>query len=400
MKKQTYWVAIAITAFGLVAPLWIPVQTLYWVMLVLFGCGWCLSVFMQNQSSDVKEPQNKNEGDVLDGSINDYLAELAQCANKEMTVLRQDLKQVKTVIADGVGTMTESFQGLHQLTEKQTRLVHSLMANLQGGVSENDTQTINFKDFALETERVLTSFIEHIISVSKQSMSMVNVVRDVDSRMELIRKLVNDVQTIADQTNLLALNAAIEAARAGDAGRGFAVVADEVRKLSKNSDKFSDEIRKVVIESKTSIAEARQMIEFMASKDMNVAITSKANIDDMLQDIDKMNSLIATKLYDVSGISEQIGSHVNNAVRALQFEDMARQLLDYVQGNIDNFQLLMDEIHLSFETFKSGDQARCVNVLNDGVKRLSDLKAQWEHRTSSAKAVAQHSLDEGDIELF
>jgi methyl-accepting chemotaxis protein len=355
---------------------------------------------MQNQSSDVKEPQKKNEGDVLDVAINDYLAELAQCANKEMTVLRQDLKQVKTVIADGVGTMTESFRGLHQLTEKQTGLVHSLMANLQGGVSENDTQTINFKDFALETERVLTSFIEHIISVSKQSMSMVNVVSDVDSRMELIRKLVNDVQTIADQTNLLALNAAIEAARAGDAGRGFAVVADEVRKLSKNSDKFSDEIRKVVIESKTSIAEARQMIELMASKDMNVAITSKANIDDMLQDIDKMNSLIATKLYDVSGISEQIGSHVNNAVRALQFEDMARQLLDYVQGNIDNFQLLMDEIHLSFETFKSGDQAQSVNVLNDGVKRLSVLKEQWEHRTISAKAVAQHSLDEGDIELF
>lgn len=378
----------------------LPFQTLYWIMIPLFGCCWCLSVFMQNQPDSDKESLKNNEGHLIDGAIDNYLAEFEQCATKEMTVLREDLIQVKKVIADGVGTMTESFQGLHRLTENQTGLVHSLMANVQGGGSENDTQTINFKDFALETESVLTSFIEHIISVSKQSMSMVNVVSDVDSRMELIRKLVNDVQTIADQTNLLALNAAIEAARAGDAGRGFAVVADEVRKLSKNSDKFSEEIRKVVIESKTSIAEARQMIELMASKDMNVAITSKANIDEMLQDIDKMNSLIATKLYDVSGLSEQIDSHVNNAVRALQFEDMARQLLDYVQGNIDHFQLLIDEIHLSFETFKSGDQTQSVHVLNDGVKRLSDLKEQWEHRTSSAKAVGQHSLDEGDIELF
>jgi methyl-accepting chemotaxis protein len=399
MTRKTYWAAIAITLFGLTAPLLISVQTLYWFMVPLFGCGWCLSVFMQNQSSDAKEPQKNNEGHMLDGAIDDYLAELEQCANKQMTVLRNDLIQVKTVIEDGVGTMTESFKGLHRLTENQTGLVHSLMANVQGG-GKNDTQTINFKDFALETERVLTSFIEHIISVSKQSMSMVNVVSDVDSRMELIRKLVNDVQTIADQTNLLALNAAIEAARAGDAGRGFAVVADEVRKLSKNSDKFSEEIRKVVIESKTSIAEARQMIELMASKDMNVAITSKANIDEMLQDIDQMNSLIAAKLYDVSGISEQIDSQVNNAVRALQFEDMARQLLDYVQGNIDHFQLLMDEIHLSFESFKSANQTSNADVLNDGVKRLSDLKQQWEHRTISAKAVGQHCLDEGDIELF
>ncbi|MDO8845163.1 MAG: methyl-accepting chemotaxis protein [Methylicorpusculum sp.] len=400
MKRQTYWTAIALTSTGLIAPFLLPVQTLYWIMIPLFGCCWCLSVFMQNQPASDKESLKNNEGYLIDGAIDNYLAELEQCATKEMTVLREDLIQVKKVIADGVGTMTESFQGLHRLTENQTGLVHSLMANVQGGGSENDTQTINFKDFALETESVLTSFIEHIISVSKQSMSMVNVVSDVDSRMELIRKLVNDVQTIADQTNLLALNAAIEAARAGDAGRGFAVVADEVRKLSKNSDKFSEEIRKVVIESKTSIAEARQMIELMASKDMNVAITSKANIDEMLQDIDKMNSLIATKLYDVSGLSEQIDSHVNNAVRALQFEDMARQLLDYVQGNIDHFQLLLDEIHFSFETFKSGDQTQSVQVLNDGVKRLSELKEQWEHRTSSAKAVGQHSLDEGDIELF
>jgi methyl-accepting chemotaxis protein len=227
---------------------------------------------------------------------------------------------------------------------------------------------------------------------------MVNVINDVGGNMSEIETLLSDVQGIADQTNLLALNAAIEAARAGEAGRGFAVVADEVRSLSKNSDKFSEEIRVVVNASKKNISQAQTMVEQMASKDMNVAITSKSNINNMMQEIAGMNKVIAANVADVSALTSQIETSVGNAVRGLQFEDMSRQVVEYLAQKTMNFQAIGDEIRIGLGVFKTSDKAAWENELKDGVTRINKMKQQWSVKEN--KAVSQTSMDEGEIELF
>lgn len=257
---------------------------------------------------------------------------------------------------------------------------------------------MTFQHFAEETEKVLGLFIDHILTVSKQSMAMVDVINDVDKHMRRIEKLLSDVQDIADQTNLLALNAAIEAARAGEAGRGFAVVADEVRDLSKNSDRFSEEIRVVVNSSKSKIDQARQMIETMASKDMNVAISSKANVEDMMAEVAKINDTIAANLNQVSSLTSQIEANVGDAVRALQFEDMTRQLVDYIQSNTTHFQALTDEMRVGLGFLQTGDASSWIRELQAGKRRLQEMKRQW--REAGTKAVRQESMEEGKIELF
>ncbi len=257
---------------------------------------------------------------------------------------------------------------------------------------------MTFQHFAEETEKVLGLFIDHILTVSKQSMAMVDVINDVDKHMRRIEKLLSDVQDIADQTNLLALNAAIEAARAGEAGRGFAVVADEVRDLSKNSDRFSEEIRVVVDSSKSKIDQARQMIETMASKDMNVAISSKANVEDMMAEVAKINDTIAANLNQVSSLTSQIEANVGDAVRALQFEDMTRQLVDYIQSNTTHFQALTDEMRVGLGFLQTGDASSWIRELQAGKRRLQEMQRQW--REAGTKAVRQESMEEGEIELF
>jgi len=386
-----------IVLIAMLMPFLVSTEILYWVALpLIFAVCLFYSYWFHSQSEEVNKEQDPVVDDRLNRSIDQYVSGLDSCTGQEIEIIQTELAQLKTVVADAVVTMTGSFNDLHALTSGQSEVVHSLMNSL-GDASGND-EVLNFSTFAKETDKVFKFFIDHILDISKQSMEMVGVINDLGEHMAQVEKLLTDVQGIADQTNLLALNAAIEAARAGEAGRGFAVVADEVRNLSRNSDKFSEEIRVVVNASKTNINLAHQMIEKMASKDMNVAITSKANIDTMMTDIAIMNDAIATKIAEVSGLTDQIDASVGNAVRGLQFEDMSRQMVEFMESNVLHFQAMSDEVRIGLGGFKTGNSSVWTSELEQGVSRLNEMKQQWS--VQEKKVVTQSSMEEGDIELF
>ena len=348
------WLLLALFLIAMLMPFIVSTETLYWVALpLIFAVCLFYCYQFQGQGGDENKDKDSEVDDRLNRSIDQYASGLDSCTEQEIEAIQVELAQIKKVVADAVVTMTGSFNSLHTLTSDQAGIVNSLMSSL-GESSEND-EVLSFSTFAKETDQVLGFFIDHILDVSKQSMEMMGVINDLGEHMSKVEKLLTDVQGIADQTNLLALNAAIEAARAGEAGRGFAVVADEVRNLSRNSDKFSEEIRVVVNASKKNINLAHEMIQKMASKDMSVAITSRSNIDTMMADIAIMNDAIATKIVEVSGLTNQIEASVGDAVRGLQFEDMARQMVEFLDSNILHFQAMSDEVRIGLGVFKTGD---------------------------------------------
>ena len=393
------WPALAVT-FGLLSlPLFTTGVVWQFASLVMMGGAWGVVTWkILKGSNEQKIPDDENEVDSpdLNASMQGLLHEIDQCVEQEVNFLQKELDQIKNVVADAVVTMNGSFNGLHSMTSEQSETVFSLINRLsdQGGESEG----INFHKFTEETDKVLHQFISNILEISRQSMEMVQVIDDINSRMVEIEGLLTGVQQIADQTNLLALNAAIEAARAGEAGRGFAVVADEVRNLSKTSDRFSGEIRDVILVSKKSINRAKSMIEAMASKDMNVALQSKRNVDEMMGEIGAINATISTKLEKVSSLTGGIETHVGTAVRALQFEDLARQLVEYLQENSGHFSEIFEQIRDGLQVLNAGDISQAGLVLEQKRENIAQLKEAWAEKES--KAVHQGSMEEGEIEMF
>jgi methyl-accepting chemotaxis protein len=311
-----------------------------------------------------------------------------------------DIAQIKSIVADAVQTLNGSFNGIYALAGQQITLLRHLL----GDISKSDGQRsipderITFTQLAAKNEVVLNFFVNYVVMISKNSMQMVGLIEDINDRMNRIEKLLQDVRNIADQTNLLALNAAIEAARAGEAGRGFAVVAEEVRNLSKYSNRFSDEIRGVVADSREKIHEAKTMMKIMASQDVSETIQMKEGVEAMMIGIQNLNSLLEVGLEKISAIASDIDNQVSDAIRALQFEDIGRQILERTQGNLNEMETLIRTGSHHITELDAHDPD-AINQLKAELDHLSDLVKQRE-TTVHSHAVLQQTLDEGDIEFF
>ncbi|HAT49908.1 MAG: hypothetical protein HQL07_05345 [Nitrospirae bacterium] len=316
---------------------------------------------------------------------------------RQLESVRFEKDQVKNLVQDAIGKLTDSFNGLRSSSDEQLGLVTGLTSSMQDddGGEDGSDKKINIRGFVSETDKILKTFVNHIILVSRQSMEMVHRIDDLSSQMAEIVELLNDINAIAEQTNVLSLNARIVAARAGQAGEAFSVVASEVRKLARNSHEFSDRINGVVRNSKKNIESAKGIVEIMASKDMSFAIEAKGRVDEMMAEVSEIDRFTAETIHKVTGVADQISNQVGVAVMSMQFEDMVTQLSESMEKKIhvlENFSQAMDPDILF------GDGLTAVDRMQRLEQVLEGQRAGFN--AVDRGAVQQSSMDEGDIELF
>ncbi len=319
--------------------------------------------------------------------------ELWQLASGRLEALDVELVRVRELISDAVTNLGSSFHGMHDQTHRQSALVEELTSQVMGGTNDR----VSMQQFVDEISEVLAYYIKLVIDISRQSVETVHKIDDMVGQMDSIFVLLEDINAIADQTNLLALNAAIEAARAGEAGRGFAVVADEVRKLSQHSASFNAQIRSQAESAKRTIQEARELVGDVAAKDMNMAIKAKGNVDEMIQHVSGLNQRISESLLNVSEISQQVQLSVDTAVRGLQFEDLTRQLAEYIGHELVSVQELIASL-LAPSSTDADAGARLRSSIREQSALLEQARAHLERPLQ--RAVLQQSMDAGDVELF
>ena len=336
-----------------------------------------------------------------DASIRQLFGEIRTAARAELNEVTSGLGQIENLVRDASENLTDSFRGLDSQTKSQERLVMSLIDRMGGDARRQGNRAPKFQEFANEADKLLRYFIENIVFTSKESMLMMHRIDDTADNMQRIVSLLSDVKAIADQTNLLAMNAAIEAAHAGEYGRGFAVVADEVRKLSQHSNRFNDQIRQVVGSAMENMEMARNAVRSMASKDMSVAIQSKAQVEEMLAGNSAISEHVAKTLGEISGITAEIDRSAGLAVRSLQFSDITTQVLGHAAKHLDRVLQLLAEIEPKLKSAQSGkaedqvDLGHAIQMLRDGIVRI---RIQWD--ADRHRAANQQSLAVGGVELF
>jgi len=391
---STLWPAIVISIFGLLACGFIidsNVALMLGILLIVIASWLALSIRLI-----ISKKAISNIVDSDDLSVNaaqDALGcidKAIQASDSIIPPMLETLEQLQGVISDASGKLHQSFNGLTENSDRQSNLTLEVISQLRNK-QEDGVEEMLFDKLASETAIVLHDYVDLTVKVSDKSVEAAHKMQDMTKQMDNMFTLLKDVKFIADQTGLLALNASIEAARAGEYGRGFAVVANEVKNLADKSSLLNEEIHKYVSLSQSTLGETNALVGEIASLDMNAALDAKDNLDNMINELDQVNRFVADSLDSSAGITDVIRTDVAEAVMALQYEDMASQLIAYVR---DSLMQVNDGVNYTRPLVLHGDSKAILQAVND----LLLKEAEKDQRIN--RAVSSTSVDHGDVELF
>lgn len=293
---------------------------------------------------------------------------------------RQALDSLQGILTDAINKLLANFSGVNALSLRHQE-VGTRIAGADGG------QIDKARQFTAYISGVMQEFMARFERNGAGATKLVGQMTAVKSQVSKTLSVLREIDSISRQTNLLALNAAIEAARAGEAGRGFAVVANAVQDLSERTAQFSQQIRTNIGTMSQSVAEAEVGIVALGSQDRTSAIASKSAADSMGAEVGAAALELARGTSELQTIAADMNQHVNQAMMALQFQDLASQLIGHVLKHIDAAEQQLGQAQVT------------------PVNRLQAAPAASFQPVAAAarnihNPVKQSSLGRGSVELF
>lgn len=270
---------------------------------------------LQTNLHNIIETVN-GKSDTLNGNVAEISDNVSSCnrASEGVVSAVEELSRGSMDMAESVQNTAMSINDIGEDIDSITALA-----------KEANDAAIEVKEISNKAKQNLEQLLNvngETVEISKKA---VEGILEASTAVEEIRQAADVITGIASQTKLLSLNASIEAARAGESGRGFAVVASSIQGLAEESDKSTNEIRKIIeniiskSENNVKLAnqisesinnEGKVLLEVSESFDevnSQVEVTAEAieSIAERTEDLNRSKNKVVDEISTLSSVSQQ-----------------------------------------------------------------------------------------------
>ena len=250
-----------------------------------------------------------------------------------LSAMVHDLRAGSSLIATASQEIASGNADLSQRTEEQAASLQQTAASMErlaetvkqnaNSARQASTFSVDASSIAAEGGRVVHQVVDTMKNINAASTKIVDII--------------GVIEGIAFQTNILALNAAVEAARAGEQGRGFAVVASEVRTLAQRSSGAAKEIKELINNSVTQVANGTALVD-QAGQTMDKIVGAVGRVENIMVEISKASAeqsdgidQVAIAISQMDSVTQQNAALVEEAAAVAEsLEEQARKLNDAV----------------------------------------------------------------------
>ncbi len=382
-----------------------PTITPVFVTVAMGICIW--QCFKQKNSQTVVKPSNhqKKSKNISDKPhpfehqfLNDFVAEI----NDQTNIIDSDLSQLQSILCDATGSLSSTVLSVESDTSNQRHALEKLIKELMDATSmeleaskQEESSITRFANMASST---VDGLLVQLKDIRSASVVLSTNFSGINEDFKEVMSYLGDINDINSQTNLLALNAAIEAARAGEAGRGFSVVADEVRALSVRTEEFNQRIKQKIEATESKITDSMSSLEAATNIDLEECQDAKAAMDILWKDLSHMHNLVTNQSQHIEDLSHRIQKLVMEGMLSLQFEDIARQLIEHVNERIIMTNEFIESLLGGYLKLNESHSEQTQEELQEAL--IAEFNSGKHRLATIAKAVQQTNMDQGDVDLF